>query len=97
METMGTGWGELRVGPCGTLTQRVPSLAGEVGCVRGQALPCMEGHSIEQEDFLKKKKTLRGTLGNTPAAAPPVSSPLGHLPGSVHIDRGLSAPHPGGN
>ena len=77
---MGTGWGDLRVGPCGTLTQRVPSLAGEVGCVRGQALPCMEGHSIEQEDFLKKKKTLRGTLGNSTAATAPVSSPPSHPP-----------------
>ena len=41
-ETVGTGWGELRVGPCGTLTRTVPGLAREVGCVRGQALPCME-------------------------------------------------------
>ena len=41
METTGTGWGELRVGPCGALTRTVPSLAGEVGCVRGQALPCV--------------------------------------------------------
>ena len=30
---------------------------------------------IEQEDFLKKKKTLEDTLGNSPAAATPVSSP----------------------
>ena len=41
-ETVGASWGELRVGPCGVLTQTVTSLAGEVGCVRGQALPCME-------------------------------------------------------
>ena len=30
---------------------------------------------IEQEDFPQKKKALRGTLGNSPAAAGPVSSP----------------------
>ena len=30
-ETMGAGWGELRVGPCGTLTWTVPCIAGEVG------------------------------------------------------------------
>ena len=29
---------------------------------------------IEQEDFPKKKKTHRGTLGNSPAATAPVSS-----------------------
>ena len=39
METVGYGWGELRVG---ALTQAVPGLAGEVGCVRGQALLCKE-------------------------------------------------------
>ena len=42
METVGAGSGELRVGLCGDLTLTVPSLAGEVGSVRGQALPCME-------------------------------------------------------
>ena len=82
---MDADWGELTVGPCGTLTQTVPGLTREVGCVRGQALPCMEGHSIEQEDFLKKKKTLRGTLGNSPAAISPVSSPPRHPSGEcVH-------------
>ena len=48
--------------------------------MRGQALPCMEGHSIEQEDFLKKKKTIGGTLGNSPAATAPVFSPPGCQP-----------------
>ena len=33
---------ELGVGPCRALTRTDPSLAGEVGCARGQALPCME-------------------------------------------------------
>ena len=42
METVGYGWGELRVGLCQALIHRVPRLAGEVGCVRGQALPCVE-------------------------------------------------------
>ena len=37
-------------------------------------------HRIEQEDFPKKKKTLGGTLGNSPAATASVSSPPGHLP-----------------
>ena len=58
-ETMGAGWGELRVGPYGALTWTVLSLAGEVGCVRGQDLPCMK---IEQEDFLKKRKRPSGAL-----------------------------------
>ena len=30
---------------------------------------------IEHEDFFKKKNTLGSTLGNSPAAAAPVSSP----------------------
>ena len=80
---MGAGWGDLRVWPCGALTRTVPGLDGEAGCVRGQTLPCTEGARegrIEQEDSLKKKKTLGGTLGNSPAATAPVSSPPGHLP-----------------
>ena len=73
-ETIGARSRELRVGPCGALTWTVPGLAGEVGCVRGQALPC-----IEQQDwaggFSQKEKDPGGTLGNSPAAAVPVSSP----------------------
>ena len=44
--------------------------------------PSLYGGSsrIEQEDFPKKKKSLRGTLENSPAAAVPVSSPPGHPP-----------------
>ena len=41
-EIVGASWGELRAGLCGALAQTVPALAGEVGCVRGQALPCTE-------------------------------------------------------
>ena len=59
---MGAGWGELRVGPCGALTRTVPGLAGEVGCVRGQALPYME-----QQDwaggFSQKEKDPQGNFG----------------------------------
>ena len=54
METVVTGWGELRVGPGWALTQIVPSLAGEVGGVREQAL--VRRGRLEQEEFLKKKK-----------------------------------------
>ena len=79
MEAMGTGWRELRVGPFQAMTQTVSGLAGEVGCVRGQALPCMEGATgLSRRIFPKKKKTLWGTLGNSPAATSPVSSPPHH-------------------
>ena len=56
METVGTRWGELRVGLCGALTWTVPGLAGEVGCVRGQAFPCMEGAA----GFSPKEKDPQG-------------------------------------
>ena len=48
------GWGELRVGPCGALTQIVSGLIGELGCVRGQAF--VWSSRLEQEEFFKKKK-----------------------------------------
>ena len=80
---MGIGWGELKVGPFVALTQTAPSLAGEVGCVRGQALPCMEGVTgVRRRIFPKKKKTLGSTLGNSPAATAPVSSPTHHQSGN---------------
>ena len=61
------------------LTRTAPGLAGEVGCVRGQALPCTEGATgSSRRIFPKKKKTLWGTLGNSPAATAPVSSPPHH-------------------
>ena len=41
-KTVGAGWGDLRIGPYEVLTMAVSGLAGEVGCVRGQALPCTE-------------------------------------------------------
>ena len=69
----------MKVGPCATLTLTVPGLAGEVGYVRGQALPCMEGVTgVRRRIFPKKKKTLGSTLGNSPAATAPVSSPPRH-------------------
>ena len=37
---------------------------------------------IEQEDFPKKKNTLGGTLGNSPSATAPVSSPPRHPSGN---------------
>ena len=43
-----------------------------------------------EEDFLKKKKTLRDTLGNSPAAAAPVSSP----PGCPELPRGFRGIEP---
>ena len=47
--------------------------------MRGQALPCMEGATeVSRRIFPKKKKTLWGTLGNSPAATAPVSSPPCH-------------------
>ena len=79
---MGAGWGELKVELCVTLTQTVLGLAGEVGCVRGQALPCTEGgRGSSRRIFPEKKKTLWGTLGNSPAAKAPVSSPPRHPSG----------------
>ena len=77
----------MKVGPLGTLTQTAPGLAGEVGCVRGQALPCTEGATgVSRRIFPQKKKTLRGTLGNSPAATAPVSSPPCHPWGDcVHL------------
>ena len=82
-ETVGACQGELRVGLCWALTQTVPDLAGEVGCVRGWPFLVWGGRT-EQEDFLKKKKTLRDTVGNSPAAAAPVSS----LPGCLVLPQG---------
>ena len=59
-----------------------PHLAGEVGCKRtGPSLYGVAGLSRRIFSFLlKKKKTLWGTLGNSPAAAAPVSSPPGQPP-----------------
>ena len=48
-------------------------------CVKVQALPCTEGATgSSRRIFPKKKKTLWGTLGNSPAATAPVSSPPHH-------------------
>ena len=72
------------MGLCVILAWTVPGLAGEVGCVRGQALPCMEGATgSSRRIFPKKKKTLWGTLGNSPAATAPVSSRPHHPWGTV--------------
>ena len=84
---MGAGQGELKVGPPVILTRTATSLAGEGNCVRGQALPCTEGATgSNRRIFPKKKKTLWGTLGNSPAATAPVSSPTRHPSGnSAHL------------
>ena len=75
-ETAGTGLGELKVGPHVILTLTAPGLAGEVGCVRGQPLPCTEGATgLSRRIFPQKKKTLWCSLGNPPAAKAPFSSP----------------------
>ena len=61
---MRAGWGELRVGPGRTLTQTVPGLAGEVGCVRGQAFPCTEGATgLSRRIFQKRKRPLVALWG----------------------------------
>ena len=52
------------------------------------------GGRIEQEDFLKKKKTLRGTLGNSAAAAATVSSPTSRPPCVSAGLWGASSPNP---
>ena len=50
--------------------------------MRGQALPCTEGATgVSKRVFAKKKKTRWGTLGNSPAATAPVSSPPSHPSG----------------
>ena len=58
---MGASWRELRVGPFGALTWTVPGLAGEVGCVRGQALPPMEWQ--DWGGFSQKEKDPWGLFG----------------------------------
>ena len=66
-ETVGTNWGELRVGPSGALSQTVPSLAGDMGCGRGQALPCAEGAEgaagLSRRIFSKRKRPLGALWG----------------------------------
>ena len=80
-ETTGAGLGELKVGLHAILTRTAPCLAGEVGCVRGQALPCTEGATgSRRRIFPQKKKTLWGTLETSLAATAPVCSPPGHSP-----------------
>ena len=77
----------MKVGPRAILTRTAPGLAGEVGCVRGQALPCMEeATGPSRRIFPKRKETLCGTLGNSPAATVPVSSPPHHPSGGcMHL------------
>ena len=85
METVVTGWGELRVGPYWALTRIVPGLVGEVGCGRGQAL-VWRGR-LEQEEFLKKKKCKKR---HSATGEFPYSSRFGLLPTQPR-----SAPHSG--
>ena len=56
-----------------------PRSSWRVGLCERKA-PSLYGGSrrIEQEDFPQKKKTLGGTLRNSPAATAPVSSPSHH-------------------
>ena len=61
-------WGELTVGLCGTLTWTVPGLAGEVGCVRGQALPSMEGATELSRRIFPKRKKPSGNYGEFPCS-----------------------------
>ena len=54
----------MKVGPSVILTHTARGLAGKVGCVRGQALPCMEGATrLSRKIFPKKKKTLGAIWG----------------------------------
>ena len=72
---------------CAIQTQTAPGLAGDRGCMRGQALPCTEGATgSSRRIFPQKKKTLWGSLGNSPAATAPVSSvPHHRLEDCVHL------------
>ena len=95
---MGAGWGELKVGMCETLTRTVLSLAGKVGCVRGQALPYMEGATRLSRGIFPKRKRPLGVLWGIPLHQQ-LQSPLHpttHL-GTVHINWGVSSLHLGGN
>ena len=112
METVGAGWGEWTFGPCATLTHSPwPSWRGRL-CERTGPSLYGGSHRIEQKDFSKEKKTLGGTLGNSPAAPAPVSSPpshppvwgvypatgeCAHPPETERFDLGVSTPHLGGN
>ena len=79
---MGAGQGELKVGQRVILTWTAPGQAGKGGCVRGQALHCTEGATgSSTRIFPQKKKTLWGTLWNSPVATAPVSSPPHHPSG----------------
>ena len=73
-QTVGAHQGELRVGPCGALTQRVPGLAERWAEREDKPFLVWSGR-LEQEYFLKKKKTLGGTLGNSTTATAPISFP----------------------
>ena len=82
-----------------------PSWRGGL-CERTGPSSYRRSHRIEEEeDFPKKKKTLGGSLGNSPAATAPVSFPpchpardCAHQPGSVHTSsqRGLRLQAPTG-
>ena len=63
-ETIGARSRELRVEPCGALTWTVPGLAGEVGCVRGQALPgTEEATGLSRRIFPKRKRPWEALWG----------------------------------
>ena len=87
-ETVGAGWGQLRVGPCGVLIQTVPGLAGEMGCVRRQAFPCMEGVAGLSRRISSKRKRPSGALWGI-LLQQQLQSPL-------HLDAGRSRGGVGG-
>ena len=78
---MGASWGDLRIGPYEVLTMAVSGLAGEVGCVRGQALPCTEGAAGLSRRIFSKRKRPSGSLWGIllQQQLRSVFSPPGHL------------------
>ena len=79
------------------MTQTAPGLAGEVGCVRGQALPCTEEATGLSRRIFPKEKDPPGHFGDP--LKQQLQSPLhpATRPETVCIDRGVSAPHLGGS
>ena len=83
-----------------------PGLAGEMGCVRGQALPCREGAPGLSRRIFPKRKRPSGALWGIPLQQqlqspfhPPTcpSWECAHPPESVGTLQGVSAPQLRGN
>ena len=62
-ETLGAGQGELRVGPCGALTQQSLSTWRGGLSENGQAIPCTEGVAGLSRRIFSKRKRLSGHFG----------------------------------